>query len=296
MGPRVTFLASLPERLVRSLVALVGGAVHETAQLVLPRLVRRSRLYEATAKNALRIAIELVGGVEGSPTVEPEALAPRRLAVRKGAGNAVELGSIVAFGFSPLWLLAGASDVLHGTRVYLDELVAELKRAGVLAQESGFETVDDVLGALEGTSGGAARLIDIPPLALSELKVTLAELRGGAGSLPSGEELARLFRGLRNEAARERRSLLEVSTGIGLAFVVSARSVGSRHVAVPYQEDWQPLRDEGFAAYLRRVSGPYSRAIGDHFDPSQPSLTERGLTRLRRREEEPAPEPKQLEA
>ena len=97
--------------------------MHETAQLVLPRLVRRSRLYEATAKNALRIAIELVGGVEGSPTVEPEALAPRRLAVRKGAGNAVELGSIVAFGFSPLWLLAGASDVLHGTRVYLDELV-----------------------------------------------------------------------------------------------------------------------------------------------------------------------------
>ena len=153
--------------------------------------------------------------------------------MRKGAGNAVELGSIVAFGFSPLWLLAGASDVLHGTRVYLDELVAELKRAGVLAQESSFESVDDVLGALEGTSGGAARLIDIPPLALSELKVTLAELRGGAGSLPSGEELARLFRGLRNEAARERRSLLEVSTGIGLAFVVSARSVGSRHVTVP---------------------------------------------------------------
>src|SRR6478672_2071941 len=107
VGPRATFLASLPERLVRSLVALVGGAVHETAQLLLPRLVRRSRLYEATAKNALRIAIELVGGVEGSPTVEPEALAPRRLAFRKGAGNAVELGTIVAFGFSPLWLLAG---------------------------------------------------------------------------------------------------------------------------------------------------------------------------------------------
>ena len=41
---------------------MVGGAVYETAQLVLPRLVRRSRLYEATAKNLLRVAIELVGG------------------------------------------------------------------------------------------------------------------------------------------------------------------------------------------------------------------------------------------
>jgi hypothetical protein len=296
VGARTTFLVSLPERVVRSLVALVGGTLHETAQLVLPRLVRRSRLYEATAKNALRIAIELVGGVEDSPTAaEPDALPSRRLAMRKGAGNAVELGSIVAFGFSPLWLLAGASDVIHGTRVYLDELVTELKRAGVLAEEAAFETVDDLLAALQGTSGGAARLIDIPPLAVSELKTTLTELRDGAGSLPRPEELQRLYRGLRSEAARERRSLLEVSTGVGLAFVVSARSVGKQHLAVPYREDWQPLRDEGFGAYLRRVSGPYSHAIADHFDPANPTLTERGLTRLRRREPE-EPERKQLEA
>jgi hypothetical protein len=282
MRSRPAFLLSLPERLVRSIVALVGGAVHETASLVLPRFVRRSRLYEATATNALRIAIELVGGVEGARTVEPEALPARRLAVRKGAGNAVELGAIVAFGFSPLWLLAGASDVLRGTRVYLDELVAELKRVGVLAEGARVDTVDDLLGALEGVSGGTARLIDIPPLALSELKETLAELRDDAGSLPPPEELARLFAGLRNEAARERRSLLEVSTGIGLAFVVSARAVGSRHVAVPYQEDWQPIRDEGFAAYLRRVADPYGRAVAKHFTPEQASLTERGLVRLRR--------------
>jgi hypothetical protein len=278
---RPGFLASLPERLVRSFAALVGGAVHETASLLLPRLVRRSRLYEATAKNALRIAIELVGGVDEARPTEPAALPARRLAVRKGAGNAVELGAIVAFGFSPLWLLAGASDVLHGSRVYLDALVGELRRARILAHGSRFETVDDLLGALEGASGGTARLIDIPPLALPELRQTLAELRGSAGSLPSSEELARLFTGLRNQATREQRSLLEVSSGIGLAFVVSARAVGSRHLSVPYREDWQPLRNEGFGAYARRVAGPYGRAVVTHFDPGQPSLTERGLTRLR---------------
>jgi hypothetical protein len=282
------FLLSLPERLVRSLVALLGGAVHETASLVLPRFVRRSRLYEATAKNALRIAIELVGGVAGSSTAEPE-LGAGRVAARKVAGNAVELGSVVAFGFSPLWLLAGASDVLRGTRVYLDELVGELKSAGILAQESRFESVDDLLAALEGASGSTARLIDIPPLAVAELKQTLAELREDAETLPTPDELAQLFAGLRAEAARERQSLLAVSTGIGLAFVVSARNVGSRHVAVPYSEDWQPLRDEGFGAYFRRVSGPYGRAVASHFDPDRPSLTERGLGKLRReaREEQP---------
>ena len=116
MGPRATFLVSLPERLVRSLVALVGGTLHETAQLVLPRLVRRSRLYEATAKNALRIAIELVGGVDGALEVEPDAPTAGRLAVRKGAGNAVELGSIAAFGFSPLcWRARATSRTARGS-------------------------------------------------------------------------------------------------------------------------------------------------------------------------------------
>ena len=44
----------------------------------------------------------------------------------------------------------------------------------------------------------------------------------------------------------ENRSLLEVSQGIGLAFLLSARSVSRDHVFVPYREDWKPLRDEGF--------------------------------------------------
>ena len=128
MGRTRSFLVSFPERLVRSLVAVVGGAVHETAEVVLPRFVRRSRLYEATAKNLLRIAIELVGDVEREPPPgQPDA---GELLKRKTAGNVVELGSIVALGFSPLWLLAAASDVSHGSRVYLDvaRLGAEARR------------------------------------------------------------------------------------------------------------------------------------------------------------------------
>ena len=39
----VRYDASLPERLVRALAVVAGGAAHETAQLVLPRVVRRSR-------------------------------------------------------------------------------------------------------------------------------------------------------------------------------------------------------------------------------------------------------------
>ena len=124
---RVTqYLVSVPERILRAVAAALGGTIHETAELVLPRLVRKSRFYEATAKNLLRITVELVGGVERErESVEDEhESSPKKLAVRKAGGNVVELGSILAFGFSPLWLLAGAADVTSGTRVYLDALVS----------------------------------------------------------------------------------------------------------------------------------------------------------------------------
>ncbi len=113
---RWTFYASLPERGVRAGAAGLGGALHETFELALPRFVRRSRFYEATAKNLLRVAIELVGGVERRVGVEDE-LSARDIAVRKGAGNVVELGSIAAFGFSPLWLLAAAAGLWLGRRM-----------------------------------------------------------------------------------------------------------------------------------------------------------------------------------
>ena len=290
---RLTFFAaSLPERLVRSTAAILGGTVHETAQLLLPRLARRSRLYEASAKNLLRILIEGVGDVEPlTPTTpDPNAPAPKQLAIRKGAGNIVELGSIAAFGFSPLWLLAAAADLTHGSRVYLHALTDDLKASGVIRDDVDVSSVDDLLGILEGTSGRTARLIDIPPVELAELRLSLRELADGATDLPSQEQLARLYDGLRRTAAAEDRSLLEISQGVGMAFVTSARTISNRHVKVPYREDWEPLHDEGFAAYARRVSRPYGEAAASHFDPERRSYTERVLNRI-----PAAPDPESFE-
>ena len=284
MGRRIAFVASLPERVIRALAGALGGAIHETAEVVLPRFARRSRLYEATAKNVLRLAIELVGDVErpARPGAPPAGeLEPRELMKRKVAGNVVELGSIAAFGFSPLWLLAGAADVLRGSRVYLDTLVDELRTAGVLEPDARFGTVDELLGALEGGSGTTARLVDIPPLELAELRSSLGELRTHAGDLPSPAELAGLFEGLRRTADRERLSLLEVSSGMGLAFLLSARRVGREHLVAPYREDWRPLREEGFGAYAARVAKPYREAVTGHFDPDRTTWTERTIDRLR---------------
>jgi aconitate hydratase len=283
MVPRpVAYVLALPERVVRAVAAAGGGAIHETAELVLPRLIRRSRLYEATAKNLLRITVELVGGVDRSQ----QAIAgefetsPGRLAVRKGAGNVVELGSIFAFGFSPLWLLAAAADVTRGTRVYLDALVHELKDAGVIARDAELASVDELLAALEGASGTTARLIDIPPLEVEGLKRTFSDLREDAEGLPSPTELAAVYAALVREADREQKSILEVSVGMGLAFFNAARHVGRQHVLDPYREDLKPVGDEGFAAYALRVGRPYAQAVARHFDPQRQTLTEKAIDKL----------------
>ena len=278
---RLRFVASLPERLVRAVSAAAGGATYEAAQLVLPRLVRRSRLYEAAAKNLLRVAIELVGGVRGAPSVEPRA-GVGELALRKGAGNVVELASIAAFGFSPLWLLAGASDLAQGSRVYLNTIVAELKAARVLAEDVEVGSVEELLGVLERGSGRAAGLVDVPPVELEELRASLGDLAAERDALPSAEELADLFRALRRAAEAEERSLLEVSAGVGLAFLVSARRLGREHLVAPYRDDWAPLRSEGFAAYARRVARPYRETVLGHFDPDRLTWTERAMGRIGR--------------
>ena len=284
MNSRLRYVLTLPERLIRFVAAAGGGAVHETAELVLPRLVRRSRLYEATAKNLLRITVELVGGVERPHEATADEFEPSstKLAVRKGAGNVVELGSILAFGLSPLWLLAGAADVTRGTRIYLDALVSELKAAGVIAKDAELESVDDLLSALEGASGTSARLIDLPPLEVQGLRQSLTDLRSDAGSLPSPGELAAVYDALVRESEREKKSLLEVSLGMGIAFFNSARKVGRQHLLDPYTEDLSPVRDEGFGTYARRVGKPYADAVVRHFSPSEKTLVERGVERLGR--------------
>ena len=139
--------------------------------------------------------------------------------------------------------------------------MTELKRAGVLAEDAELRSIDDLLGALEGASGTTARLVDLPPLELAGLRASFSELRSSASELPTPQQLAALYAGLQRTAARERQSLLEVSSGMGLAFLLSARHVGREHLVVPYREDWKPLREEGFAAYARRISGPYRAAI-----------------------------------
>src|SRR5437867_6626246 len=135
------YVWSVPERLVRAVSALAGGALRQTGEFALPGRVRRTRLYQALVDSTLRFLIEQVGRVEDVYSAEGEL--PKDFLMRRAAGNALEIAGIVAFRSSPVWVLAALADVSGAGR----ELIAEIAEAldGLLEPGRSFENGDQLL-------------------------------------------------------------------------------------------------------------------------------------------------------
>jgi hypothetical protein len=269
------YVVSLPERTMRAAIALVGGAVYETSNVALPRALRESKLYQVTIDRLLRILIEWVGDVRD--VYQDEVTSVQELAARKFAGNVLEVASIFAVGFSPLWLLAAASDVMGGSKAYLRALVAELEAAGHLPQDTDVASYEELLSRLETGSGVLADAIDIPPMSLREARASFDALRRQASDLPPAEDLATLFREMQSTARREDRSLAEVSAALGLAAAKAGLEMGNVHVFDFYRDALGAIREEGLLRFLRRVATPYVSRAGSHFDPNATTYTDRFL-------------------
>ena len=272
-----SYLTSLPERTARAGAALTGGLVYEVSEVMLPLAVRRSKLYQAIVGRLLRIMIELVGGVED---VFPSQEMPvRELLVRKTAGNAVELSSFLAVGWSPVWLLAGASDLVGGTKVYLRVLVAELRDAGALAADADVASFEELLTTLEGTSGVLADTVDVPPLNVPSVRASWQELRRQAADLPDAAGLEKIFAELQLAARQEDRSVGEISSVVALGAVRAGVKLGNVHIFDYYCRALRAIVEEGLPPFLRRTSTPYLTRAGSHFDPRSSTYSERLLQR-----------------
>lgn len=267
------YLASLPERMARAGAALMGGALYETSTVALPRVVRESKLYQATIDRLLRITIEWVGDVRGIYAAEELPVA--ELAARKFTGNIVEWASIFAVGFSPLWLLAAASDIMGGSKAYLRTLVEELKAGGHLPSDTDVSSFEDLLGRLETGSGVLADAIDVPPMTVRDARASFETLRRQASDLPSTEELATLFREMQAVARAEGRSVTDVSAALTLAAARAGVQMGNVHIFDFYRQALGAIREEGFLRFLRRAATPYVVRAGRHFDPRAGTHTER---------------------
>ena len=297
------YLLSLPERVIRSALGFSAGLLREVGEVVLPQGVRRSALYKSLVDTTLRYVIEHVGGAEGVYTAgEPP---PVDFLKRRGAGHAIELLGIVAFRVSPVWVLAALADVSGLGRHLIPEIAKALKEEGLLDEATQFESVDQLLDGLEKSSSRLAQTLNAPPLNVAELRKEWQAIRGQARGanrpqLPSPNEVGRQWQQLKQESARQGRSIFETSSLMAIAAVRGAPArarwlsastrVGAKRAAGllaadvldGYRQTLNELREVGYLVYAKRQLSPYLRACVDQFSRQRPTLTQRLLKRRRR--------------
>jgi len=279
------YALSLPERTLRAVAAAGGGLIYETTEVLLPEWLRRSRLYRAVVAALLRITVELVGGVTG--VLPPSDVAVSELARRKAAGSVIELASLLAVGWSPLWLLAAVADLTGGTRTYLRVLVSEFQRDGLLPTDTDITSVEELLHTLEETSGLMAEAVDVPPLNLDDMRTSWQTLQQNVAELPDAGRLDSLYAQLQQVANQEGRTLRSVSSVIAAGAVRAGVQIGHIYIFDYYHDALGTIAKEGLPAYARRVAKPYLAVAVTHFDPRRTTYTERLLQRLRQRADGP---------
>jgi hypothetical protein len=298
------YFATLPERLLRSIVGLGAGVAREVGDVALPLSVRQSRLYQNLVETTLRFLIEQVGEVQGVYS-SGDKLADNFLA-RRTVGNAVEALGVIAFRASPVWVLAAMADVCGLGRHLIPEIAASLKEKGLLDADTEFTSVDQMLDGLERTSARVAQTINTPPLDVPALREEWRAIKDEARRLaperlPTGESLIGLWAELKAESARQEKSVYETSSMLALSTIralphgarwlgtsaaVGAARAGqvlSAAVLEQYRVTLRDIREIGYTEYATRQLGPYVRAAAAQFRPGKSTLTGRLLERRTRK-------------
>ena len=292
VGRYLFYGLSLPERAVRSSIGLAAGAARETAELLVPRAFQDSRTYGIVVRNSLRFLATDVGGVT-SPTSDDEEPAVEGYLARKAVGNFVDMAGWATLSCSPVWLMAVVSDVAYGARSYTRELASELQQKGLIAEDSTINSVDDLLGAIQGATGEAAGLFDTPPLSVADLKATLEATRDALDdaditTMIPESELETLWEEMKQLAGEEDVGLLGVSGAVTMLTLQKVGTVGhgaltgiqvvggllNRQVIGHYVESLSTIREQGFYNTLRETAEPYIDAVWSNFSLDRDTWTE----------------------
>jgi len=269
---------------------VVGGTLRESATLLVPRAFRNSRTYSIMIQQMLDFLAEDVGGVERAAASADQT---KDFVARKAVGSFIDLASLATLHLSPMLLLAIVGDVAYGSRAYLHELGADLKRSGVVDQDSTIDSVDDLLAAVGGAAAATAGSFNAPPISVDGLKRTVDETRAAIARIDPAKvipqpELRRLWDEIHQIAAQEGLNPVAVSGAITLHALGAIASLGrgalstataagtlfDRHVLEHYASAIREIRTKGVYASLRETSRPYLDAVWSNFSARKTTITE----------------------
>ncbi len=185
----------------------------------------------------------------------------------------------------------------------IGEVAEALQSEGLLEPDRTFHNVDQLLDGLECTAARLAETVNTPPLDVASLRAEWAEIRIQAARIPPvaipADRLFSQWRELKQEAAAQGRTVLQVSSVMALAAVrelpenarwlshavrIGARRTGevlARGLLDHYRKSLGEIRETGYFRYWLREFRPYLKGAVRQFSTKQVSTTERLLNRRR---------------
>jgi hypothetical protein len=293
----VAYTLSLPERLLRSLAAALGGTSLLLTDILVPESLRGTTLYKVMVGNAQQFLVQKVGQVEQAGTCrEEDTLVGDDFVQRKLVGNTLEMAGLLAMHFSPLWVFAIAGDVSAGSKTFLQRLIQHLKINNVIPEDAGMDNLTDLLDVMQAASRQSATAIDMPPLSRAQLQKLVDELRQNyvmvfgksTALLPHFNELwGRMEQMVRVHgiSIEELGGVMAVSAaqlprkGWGTLRAVGRTSsdLFGESVLESYSITLDGIAKQGVNSYIRENMQPYLRQAVRHFAPAQATVTERWL-------------------
>lgn len=291
------FALSLPERVVRSLSGLLAGAAREFGEVILPTRVRRSKLYAAVIGATLQFLIQQVAEIQKDGDIP----LPPDFILRKAVGNVFDIAGLAVFHASPIWVLAALSDLAGASRDFMLEISEALQKAGLLLPGHHFSNMNDLLDGMERTAGRVVQTANMPPLNVAGMrdewqKICLEAHRIPHAAIPDTTYLWDQWNNLKQEAARQDRTILEISTVVAISAIralpenarwlsrvihVSSKRTGElvAHTLFDhYGEALTEIQKVGYLHYWLREFQPYFKGALRQFSIHRRSSTERLLS------------------
>lgn len=306
---------SLPERAVRGTAALVGGAINESATLLVPQAFRDSTTYSKFVQEMLDMLNKDVGGVRlpddvaatddevdgaaktavtaNSETEEVGQADVADYVAKKTVGTFIDLAGMATFHLSPMTVLAIVSDLAYGSQAYLEELAVELKKEGVIGEESTISSTAELLEVISKASAETTANLDTPPLSVEGLRETIADTQTHLGKIDPTKvlpqaELNRLWEDMHEMASQNDASLFEISSTLTVyslnqvstatkGALTTVRVTGNlldQHLFEHYRQGLGKIEQDGVYGVLAESSKPYFDALWYNFSEERPTITE----------------------
>lgn len=290
---------SLPERAVRSSAAMIGGAINESATLLVPQAFRDSTTYRKFVQQMMDMVNQDVGGVKPVPADDPavgDATSSKPIenyVAKKTVGTFLDLAGMATLHLSPITLLAITSDLAHGSTTYLTALADELKKEGVIAEDSTIANTAGLLDAIAKASSDTTDRLDTPPLSVDGLRETIEQTRKNLATIDPTKilpqsEIKRLWDDMQSLADQQHVNLFEVSSAMTMysldqlttatqGALTTVRVTGNlldQHIFDHYWNAAGKIGREGIYSVAAQSGRPYVDALWYNFASDRPTLTE----------------------